>query len=187
LIALLVACNTNGTVAQGGSGDRFFPPWASTAIYRESTAQVLGAVSVPPDTAESVSEDGLHAWGAADGGDWTWTAGEGRVEAEASVLVSLTFSAADALSITAGAASYDPPVVLVPAAIEEGVSTTSGGWKTTPQLYSAFVTWYGTFDEVLCVDIEGEGELAGGICLAEGVGPVRWALGGVGADLVWYE
>ncbi len=181
-LLLLVACGDKDTVAGNLSSGGYAPPWASHLIYREVD---VGELSEGVDTAEPLNHK-IHMQPSGEGAEITLEFRDGETWASADAMMSWVISTDGGLSlISIDGETLSPPVLLVGSAYEADTPVTSGAWRTTPTRLETLTTWYGTFEDVLEVQVDGPhiGELR----FVADVGLVQLTWDDLGADLAWYE
>lgn len=181
-ILLLVACGENQGTSGNLSSGGYAPPWASHLIYRQLEVDEL-AEGV--DTAEPLNHK-LHLETTGQDPSFTLEFRDGETWAGADGLMTWTLSTDGGLSITAmDGETLDPPMLLVGTTYEPETPVSSGEWRTTPILVESLVTWYGVFEDVL--EIRVDGPAIGELYLVKDVGLVQFTWDDLAADLAWYE
>lgn len=179
---LLVACGEKETTSGNLSGDLYAPPWAAHLIYREAEVDEL---SEGVDTAEPLNHK-LHLMPTGSDPEYQLEFRDGETWGSADELMTWTLSTDGGLTLTAiDGEALDPPVLLVGSAYEADAAVSSGEWRTTPSRVEALTTWYGTFEDVLEVRVDGP--VIGELRFAQGVGLVQFTWNDLAADLAWYE
>lgn len=187
LLFLLLACHSSQDDPVQGNLDavEWSPPWASHALYREVDAHDLAGVEASLDTGVE-PERSFSAWLDPEGPDVRFLVVRGEERDTGEVVLDLLLQTQPDIAVTGG---YSPPVVLVPESFRIDQEVTSGDFTATLTWIDVVHTWYGSFTEVVEVNVQGpDGDpLVGGVRFGKGVGPIQFAWGGVGADLIWYE
>lgn len=182
-LMVLVACaDGSGKTPTGGfTSEVYAPPWATHLMFRQLDPEDLSAI----DTAATLSRI-YHVGVSGAAPDWTLTFSEGEDYVTAEQFMTWTVSTADGIALTSvDGETFDPPITLVSAAFQDGESVTSGPYRATPTRMDALTTWYGEFEEVLQVRVDGD--TIGDLYLAQGVGLAQFTWGDVAGDLAWYE
>lgn len=179
---LLMACGGKASTTAALSASTYAPPWATELLYHEVDQDEL---DLGVDTAASLNRELMMQ---PSGQDTTWTLEfrEGDSWDEGDALMTWELSSADGLALTnLDGEALSPPLALVGATYEVGSSLTSGEYRTIPDRLDTLTTWYGTFSDVLEVQVDGP--IVGDLRFAEGVGLVQISWGDLAADLAWYE
>jgi len=179
---LILACGGKETTTGALSSAAYAPPWATQLLYHEiDQGELDGGV----DTAASLNGELMMQ---PSGQDPTWTLEfrEGDSWDEGDALMTWELSTEDGLALTnIDGEALSPPLTLVGTTYEVGTSLDSGEYRTIPDRVDALTTWYGTFADVLEVQVDGP--IVGDLRFAEGVGLVQISWGDLAADLAWYE
>lgn len=180
-LVLLVACDPSSAPTGGFTSETYAPPWASHLMYRQLDPEDLAAV----DTGATLSRI-YHVGVTPTGANLELVFSEGDNYATASPFMTWSISAADGLALTAiDGEVLQPAVTLLASAYQLDEAVTSGGYRTTPEKVDLLTTWYGDFEEVMHVRVDGS--TIGDLYLAEGVGLVQFTWGDLAGDLAWYE
>lgn len=179
---LLAACGEKTTTSGNLSGDIYAPPWASHLVYREvEVDELIEGV----DTAEPLNHK-LHMEPTGQDTEYSLEFRSGETWASADPVMTWTLSTDGGLSLTAiDGEVQSPPVLLVGSAYEADTAVNSGDWRTTPKRLETLTTWYGTFEDVLEVRVDGP--VIGELRFVQGIGLVQFTWDDLGADLAWYE
>jgi hypothetical protein len=186
---LLLACSEEGR-PQGGSIDYadYSEVWASTLSYRSLSADELLAEG-NTDTGAGL-EELLHL-SVSDGGDGRLLVFSlGDTLAESTELAQMQLNTSGKLSIRSiDGVEQDPEIVLLENKFSDGDEVQSGDWTATTTILSEHSTWYGSFDLVVDVRLDGPTSTTapGLIRLARDVGPVQLSWGDYSGDLAWYD
>lgn len=181
-ILLFAACQGGESPAGTLSGDLYAPPWASHLLYRGVDPDELAEGA---DTAAPLTHE-LHVGVSGAQQSWTLEFRDGENFATADIVMTWELSSASGIALTAiDGEALSPPVTLVEAAYALETPVSSGQWRTTPERLETFTTWYGTFEDVLAIQVDGP--VVGEIYLAAEIGLVQFSWGDLAGDLAWYE
>ena len=177
----LIACSGGGSSGTLPAST-YLPPWATHLEYEEVDATALDGIE---DTSTTLAHI-LHIGVSGDGDSWTWEVREGDDYATASTVLTLGLSTASGLEITSvDGTDLSPTLTLLSANYTVDEAVASGDSSAKPTRLDTLNTWYGTFSNV--VDIEVSGPTVATFKMAEGIGPVQFAWGDVAGDLAWYQ
>ena len=186
-VGLILGCDGSSQLNTSISYSEFTDNWASVLSYRsadESEFELDGS----SDTGAGIDEM-LHMT-VSDGGDGRLLVlSLGDSLAESTELAQLQLSTDGGLSIrSVDGVEQDPDIVVLERNFSDGGVVTSGDWTSTTRMLEQQSTWYGSFDFVVDVNLEGPSDAVPGmIRIAQDVGPVQFIWGEYTGDLAWYD
>ena len=180
-LVLLLACDPDSAPTGGFTSETYAPPWAAHLMYRQLDPEDLASI----DTGDTLSRI-YHVGMTGADPSYELVFSEGDNYATAAPFMSWSLSTADGVALTAvDGEALDPPVTLLASAFQLDEAVTSGAYRTTPTKLDTLTTWYGDFEEVMQIRVDGA--TIGDLYLAEGIGLVQFTWGDVAGDLAWYE
>lgn len=184
LVALLAACS-GGAGGPGGArdGDAYSPPWASQLFYRQLFVSSLDDMDAALDTGADAGT--IHyAWTEEGDSGTRWWVSDADDRAGTPYL-DLTFSG-KGVQLVAAPDALGTPVVLLDSSFKDGDTVTTAGLTAQVTFIESLTTWYGTFNDVVQVDLSG-GTPSGQLRFAEGIGVIQFSIGETAGDMAWYQ
>jgi hypothetical protein len=183
-VAMLAGCSgNNGGEGAARDGTAYGPPWASQIFYRQLFVNSLNEMDEALDTGGEAGT--IHyAWTEETDDETRWWVSEGD-DRTGTAYLDLTFSG-KGVQMVAAPDALDTPIVLVESSFKSGDAVTSGSVTATVTLIDALTTWYGTFYDVVQVDLSG-GTPTGQLRFAEGIGIIQFSVGTTAGELAWYQ
>lgn len=184
LVALLTGCSKTGGGAGGArDGSAYGPPWASQLFYRPLFVSSLSEMDDALDT--GADADTIHySWTEESGDDTRWWVSE-TDDRSSTPYLDMTFSG-KGVQLVATPSVLATPIVLLESSFADGDATTTGDVTATVTFIESLPTWYGTFEDVVQIDLSG-GTPSGQLRFAEGIGILQFSIGATAGDMAWYQ
>jgi hypothetical protein len=162
--------------------------WASSLSYRSLSADELQGEG-STDTGAALEET-LYLLSSEGGDGRLLILSLGDSLAESTELAQMQLSTNGQLAIRSiDGVEQDPSIVLLENNFADGGEVQSGDWTVSTTMLSEHSTWYGSFDFVVDVRLDGPAgtSVPSLIRLARDVGPVQFSWGDYSGDLAWYD